>query len=46
MLASEVLSTFPSPTSPFASPEGDVIVLFVKVCVPVVVTSRLVSATP
>ena len=44
--ASDVLSTFPRPTSPFTNPAGDVIVLFVKVCVPVVVTNRLVSAIP
>ena len=46
LLASEVLSTFPRPTSAFTNPAGEVIVLLVSVCVPVVVTNRLVSAMP
>ena len=46
LFASEVLSTFPKPTSPFTKPAGVVIVLFVSVCVPVVVTRIDVSAIP
>ena len=36
----------PSPTSALTNPDGEVIVLFVKVCVPVVVTNNDVSAIP
>ena len=39
MPASVVLSTFPRPTSAFTRPDGDVIVLFVSVCVPDSVTT-------
>ena len=46
LFASEVLSTFPKPTSPFTKPAGVVMVLFVSVCVPVVVTRIDVSAIP
>ena len=41
-----MLSTFPKPTSPLTKPEGDVIVLFVRVCEPVVVTKIEVSTIP
>ena len=54
LLASEVLSTFPSPTCVAVTeiPEtvpvkvGEAIVLFVSVCVPVVVTRSDVFAIP
>ena len=50
-MASDVLSTFARPTSAFTIPvgvliTGDVRVLFVIVCVPVVVSKILVSAIP
>ena len=51
LFASEVLSTLDKPTSDLIIPvgvfiAGDVRVLFVRVCVPVVVASMLVSAMP
>ena len=46
LLASLVLSAFPKPTSPLTKPEGEVIVLLVNVCEPVVVTRIDVSAMP
>ena len=39
LLISEVLSTFARPTSAFTNPAGEVIVLFVSVCVPVSVAT-------
>ena len=51
LFTSDVLSTFERPTSALTIPvgvliDGDVRVLFVRVCVPVVVASMLVSAIP